>query len=89
MYINKNDELLKLIKNDNIEEINKIILSKNYDLSFNKNELLMSAYYNYKNEIMYLLFSDKKVRAKLLNNDKYLYDYLLKNTIKNKLENFN
>lgn len=80
--------LVKLIDENNVEEIKEIIKNKEIDLSMRNNYLIMKAYYDFKKEIMFFLLNNEKVKKKMFIRDPLLYNYLQKRAIKNKIKKF-
>jgi hypothetical protein len=80
--------LFDFIVGEKIELIKIVLKNKNIDLTRNENILINYADSNDMEEIVDLLFKNKKVKNTLMNNNIELYNKLNKKIISNKLGNF-
>ena len=95
---NENNDINKLrillnvfyvsIKNNNIENINFFLNNSRFNPAINRNNGIRMAADNELYNIVNLLWQDQRVKDTLKVDDKELYNELIKNDIKEKIEVF-
>ena len=95
---NENNDINKLrillnvfyvsIKNNNIENINFFLNNSRFNPATNRNNGIRMAADNELYNIVNLLWQDQRIKDTLENDNKELYNELIKNDIKDKIEDF-
>lgn len=81
-------EFIELIKNNNIENVKSFLNNHNIDPSCYGNYAICFSSTNGYTEITNLLFKDNRVKICLEKYNKFLYNKLIKQEIKEKVEGF-
>jgi hypothetical protein len=99
MKLTKQDEFNSAIVEHNITKLKKLILNKDVNPCYNNNWAITESFDNrywankeYKylyDNVISLLWCDNRIKESLKINNVEVYNYLLKNEITLKLQNFN